>query len=75
MGDTQELGRDANFLIVKGLGFKRERVQYLNANHRDVCKFESPDDPNYMTLKNALVSATQDILKDGMFVAYYKKHR
>ncbi|KAI0132592.1 NACHT and WD domain protein [Xylariales sp. AK1849] len=39
-------------------------VQYLNANHRDICKFESPDDPNYVTLRNAITSATQDILKD-----------
>lgn len=49
---------------VLGPDFKRERVQYLNANHRDICKFDSPDDPNYITLKNAFVSATQDILKE-----------
>lgn len=50
---------------MKGPGFKRERVQYLNANHRDICKFDNPDDPNYLTLKNALTSATQNILKEG----------
>lgn len=42
-----------------------ERVQYLNANHRDVCKFSNPLDPNYLTLKNALVTSTQDILDEG----------
>lgn len=61
---------ESNGLAVEGLGFKRERVQYLNANHRDICKFDSPDDPNYVTLKNAIISATQDILKDGMYVSY-----
>ena len=60
-----------NGLATKGLGFRRERVQYLNANHRDICKFDSPDDPNYVTLKNAIISATQDISKDGMFVSYH----
>ena len=50
------------------LGFRRERVQYLNANYRDICKFDGPDDPNYVTLKNAVISATQDISKDGMSI-------
>ena len=61
----------SNGLAIEGLGFRRERLQYLNANHRDICKFDSPDDPNYVTLKNAIISATQDILKDGMFVSYH----
>lgn len=62
-----------NILMVshQGLGFRRERVQYLNANHRDICKFDSPDDRNYATLKNAIISATQDTLKDGMFISYH----
>jgi hypothetical protein len=51
--------------MIQGPGFKKERVQYLNANHREICKFDSPDDPNYITLKNAVTSATQDILKEG----------
>ncbi|KAI2463010.1 hypothetical protein F4781DRAFT_426711 [Annulohypoxylon bovei var. microspora] len=41
---------------ILGPGFANERVQYLNAKHRDICKFESMDDPNYITLKNALSS-------------------
>ncbi|ROV92565.1 hypothetical protein VMCG_08917 [Cytospora schulzeri] len=48
---------------ILGPGFRKQRVQYLNSNHRDICKFDSPDDPNYITLKNAITSATQDILK------------
>lgn len=51
---------------VSGDDFKKERAQYINANHRDICKFESDDDPNYVTVKNALVGAVQDLIKEGM---------
>ncbi|KAK7997445.1 hypothetical protein PG989_005485 [Apiospora arundinis] len=47
---------------VLGPGFKNERVQYLDANHRNVCKFDSPDDPNYHTVRDALSGAVQDVL-------------
>ncbi|SPO04700.1 uncharacterized protein DNG_07385 [Cephalotrichum gorgonifer] len=49
---------------VLGPGYINERVQYLNANHRDICKFDSPEDPNYITLKNALTSAADDLVED-----------
>ncbi|RYP87389.1 hypothetical protein DL770_004801 [Monosporascus sp. CRB-9-2] len=49
---------------ILGSGFRNERVQYLNANHRDICKFDGLDDPNYITLKNALVGAIQDLTQD-----------
>ncbi|OTA58875.1 NACHT and WD domain protein [Hypoxylon sp. EC38] len=49
---------------ILGPGFKNERIQYLNANHRDICKFDSTNDPNYITLKNAICSAVEDLLKD-----------
>jgi WD40 repeat protein len=39
------------------LGYPNERREYLNANHRNICKFVSPTDPNYLTLRNALASA------------------
>lgn len=38
-----------------------ERVQLLNADHRHVCKFESPSDSNYCTLRNALASTVISI--------------
>ncbi|KAI1329481.1 hypothetical protein F5Y16DRAFT_99678 [Xylariaceae sp. FL0255] len=53
---------------VLGPGFRNQRVQYINANHRDICKFESPEDPGYLTLKNALTNATQSILKEVLRV-------
>lgn len=38
------------------LGYANERREYLNANHREVCKYASQDDPNYRTVRNALAS-------------------
>ncbi|KAI0839441.1 NACHT and WD domain protein [Hypoxylon sp. FL0890] len=64
LGFSSSLIVEKNSAIL-GSGFTNERVQYLNANHRDICKFESMDDPNYVTLKNALCSAIDDLLKDA----------
>jgi hypothetical protein len=45
------------------LGYANERTAYLNANHRDVCRYASPFDPNYLTVRNALAS-TIDSFRD-----------
>ncbi|ERF71820.1 hypothetical protein EPUS_01735 [Endocarpon pusillum Z07020] len=47
------------------LGYKDEMIYPMNANHREVCKFDSPTDPNYRTVRNALVLAVEDILQDN----------
>ena len=39
------------------LGYANERTAYLNATHRDVCKYAAPTDPNYLTVRNALASS------------------
>ena len=39
------------------LGYANERTAYLNANHREVCKYSSQSDPNYHTVRNALAHA------------------
>lgn len=38
------------------LGYQHETPQPLVANHHDVCKFSSPEDPNYQSVKGALRS-------------------
>lgn len=38
------------------LGYPNERTSYLNANHREVCKYANQTDPNYLTIRNALAS-------------------
>ena len=43
------------------LGYANERTMYLNANHRDVCKFSTQDDPNYLAVRNSLASALEDL--------------
>jgi WD40 repeat protein len=38
------------------LGYNNERTAYLNASHRDVCKYSASTDPNYLIVRNALAS-------------------
>jgi WD40 repeat protein len=38
------------------LGYPNERTSLLNANHREVCKYASANDNNYLTVRNALAS-------------------
>lgn len=45
------------------LGYPGEHIALLNANHRGVCKFESPADNNYITVRNALQTINQAIVE------------
>ncbi|KAL8861058.1 MAG: hypothetical protein Q9178_002571 [Gyalolechia marmorata] len=38
------------------LNYVNERTAYLNANHRDVCRYANQNDPNYKAVRNALAS-------------------
>lgn len=38
------------------LGYPGERSKALDADHHSVCKYDSPQDPNYVAVKNALQS-------------------
>jgi hypothetical protein len=40
-----------------------EEVQLINADHLNICKFESPSDSNYCILRNAFVSTITSIEK------------
>ncbi|KAL8646538.1 MAG: hypothetical protein Q9226_006814 [Calogaya cf. arnoldii] len=44
------------------LGYHHERHAMLDADHRGVCKFESPSDPNYVTVLQALQNLSERIL-------------
>ncbi len=48
------------------LGYREEKQIPMNADHRSICKFETPADPNYVSLRNALASTVQNISKIGM---------
>ena len=45
------------------IGLPGERIQLLNADHRNVCKFEDKDDNNYRTLRNAFALTVDDVEK------------
>lgn len=48
------------------LGYREEKQMPMNSDHRSICKFETPQDPNYIILRNALASTVQSISKLGM---------
>lgn len=48
------------------LGYPNEQSALLNATHRSICKFDSPSDPNFISIKNVLVTMTRDITQRGM---------
>lgn len=61
--------RPMNYIIGKGLivekhaavlNYPNERRMYLDANHRDVARFSSPDDPSYRTVRNALATLVNE---------------
>ena len=43
------------------LGYPNEHSTYLNANHREVCKYADQNDPNYQTVRNALASIIEKL--------------
>lgn len=60
-----------NCLIVEKdsaiLGYPGERTAYINADHRGVCKFDTPDSPNYLVLRNAFVRTIDGIFEDCVY--------
>jgi len=48
------------------LGYPNEQSALINATHRGLCKFASPSEANYATVRNALASITKDI-EDGLY--------
>lgn len=43
------------------LGYPNEHSTYLNANHREVCKYADQKDPNYQTVRNALATTVDKL--------------
>ncbi|KAK7927067.1 GPI inositol-deacylase [Apiospora marii] len=42
------------------LGYTNERRVYLDANHRDVARFSSPEDPSFLMIRNAMATLIND---------------
>lgn len=69
--ETQKLNRGVfSTLIVDPesatLGYREERQMPMNADHRSICKFETPTDRNYITLRNAFVFTINSIFRLGI---------
>ena len=47
------------------LGYPGEISISLNADHHDVCKFISPDDANYVIVRNALKTLVENLRSKG----------
>ncbi|KAK4145230.1 uncharacterized protein C8A04DRAFT_35948 [Dichotomopilus funicola] len=61
-----ELYLRSEIIVTKGsavFGYPNERHAMLDANHRQVCKFESRTDPNYTAVREALRNITKTILE------------
>jgi hypothetical protein len=48
------------------LGYREEKQMPMNADHRSICEFDRPADPNYRILRNALASIIHSTSKLGM---------
>lgn len=48
------------------LGYRKEKCIPLNADHRSICKFEAPNDPNYILIRNALAVTINRAMELGM---------
>ena len=63
MGIISSLIVDPNSATV---GYREEKQISINADHRSICKFDTSSDPNYVTIRNALVGTVDDMCKRGM---------
>jgi hypothetical protein len=45
------------------LGYPGEHVGMIHADHRGVCKFKLPSDPNYLTVRNCFATIIDRITK------------
>ena len=62
-----KLGARAKYVVEKHaavIGFKHEKYKLMYTNHRGMCKFDSPKDPNYVSLKNTLALTVEEVLGD-----------
>ncbi|KAK1634966.1 hypothetical protein BDP81DRAFT_55296 [Colletotrichum phormii] len=62
--EPTNLGIRSSLIVEKDsaiLGYAGERAAYINADHRGVCKFNTPEDSNYLILRHAFAHAIEGI--------------
>ncbi|KAK8090906.1 hypothetical protein PG994_000411 [Apiospora phragmitis] len=52
------------------LDYTNERRVYLDANHRDVTRFSSPEDPSFLMIRNAMATLINDSREADTSIAY-----
>jgi hypothetical protein len=63
------IGLHKTFIVKRDsavLGYPGEHVGGLKADHRGVCKFDKPSNPNYIILRNCFSTIIDGITKKGM---------
>src|ERR1700733_6664895 len=63
-GNTMIVEKDSAIL-----GYPNEQSQSVNANHRDICKYEKQTDPSYILIRNVLASITADLIREGTYLS------
>ncbi|KAI0131937.1 hypothetical protein BJ170DRAFT_611830 [Xylariales sp. AK1849] len=69
-GTPTDFGVRSSLVVDKNsaiLGLPHEHTQFLQADHRHICKFASPNDPNYVILQRAFVTTIEDMQADNRF--------
>jgi hypothetical protein len=70
--ETRPLSPVGSLIVEKSsatLGYPLERSCLLTADHRSVVKYDSPIDPNFVTVRNALVGVIEEIQGQCMFIS------
>lgn len=49
------------------MGYPGETSKALNADHHNICKYDSPQDPNYIVVRNVLKSLVSKVLVNAQF--------
>ncbi|PGG97951.1 hypothetical protein GX51_07064 [Blastomyces parvus] len=56
------------------LGYNSEKQTPMTADHRSICKFNTPADPNYITIRNALALTVRALRKSGRRLKEKRKY-
>lgn len=80
--EQMNLGIKKSLIVPKEsavLGYTNERSTYLKGNHREICKFHSEDDGNYISVRNSLAAVLhqfrgpKQLLRTGSDLPEYQK--
>ena len=55
------------------LGYDKEEVNMVLADHRSICKFKTPEDESYLVLRNTLLRITDDLTSESQLEVLQEK--